>query len=77
MKMFKFKPNLPSFLTLSSFKSSQNQAMSNPNSPTIDEVIENFVEEILRERAKPKNQENATAEEFRQEAEEIEVEGEA
>ena len=33
--------------------------MSNPNSPTLDEVIENVVEEFLRERAKEASQEPA------------------
>ena len=33
--------------------------MSNPSSPTIDEVIENVVEEVLRERAEEGNQETA------------------
>ena len=33
--------------------------MSNPNSPTLDEVIENVVEEVMRERAEEGNQETA------------------
>ena len=52
--------------------------MPNPSSPTIDKVVENIMEEILRERAKqPRNQEIAT-EEVREENEEVKVEaGEA
>ena len=33
--------------------------MSNPNSPTLDEVIENVVEEVLREMAEEGSQEFA------------------
>ena len=33
--------------------------MSNPSSPTINKVIENVVEEVLRERADEGNQETA------------------
>ena len=51
--------------------------MSNTSSSIIDEVIENVVEEILREKAEPENQENSHAEEFKQEAEEIKIEVEA
>ena len=43
--------------------------MSNPNSPTLDEVIGNVVEEILRERAEEESQETA----FKVVLEEIEV----
>ena len=47
--------------------------MSNPSSPTLDEVVGNIIEEGLRERAEQENQETVP-EEVRQEAEEIEVE---
>ena len=33
--------------------------MSNPNSPTLEEVIENVVKEVLRERAEEGSQETA------------------
>ena len=33
--------------------------MLNPNSPTLDEVIENVVEKVLRERAEEGSQETA------------------
>ena len=46
--------------------------MSNPNSPTLNEVVEYIVEEVLRERAEQENQETVP-EEVRQENEEIEV----
>ena len=48
--------------------------MSNPNSPTLDELVENIVEEILRERAEEENQKTAPTEEARQEIEVIEIE---
>ena len=48
--------------------------MSNPSSPTLDEVVGNFVEEILRDRVEEENQETTPIEEARQETEEIEVE---
>ena len=47
--------------------------MSRPNSPTIDEVIGNIVEEVLRERAgQPENQET-DLEKVREQNEEVEV----
>ena len=57
MEIFKFKSNLLSFLTLAFSKSPYNQAMLNPSSPNLDEVIGNVVEEVLRERIKEGNQE--------------------
>ena len=71
MKNFKFKPNLSSFQALTFSKSLQNQAMSNPSSPTVDEVVENIVEEELRERVEQENQETSHVEE--REETEIEV----
>ena len=48
--------------------------MSNPSSPTLDKVVENIVEEVLREKAKqPRNQETALKK-VREENEEVEVE---
>ena len=49
--------------------------MSSPNSPTLDEVIENIMENAQRERVKqPKNQETVSTEEAREETEEVEGE---
>ena len=41
--------------------------MSNPSSPTLDKVVGNFVEEILRDRVEEENQETTPIEESRQE----------
>ena len=49
--------------------------MSNPNSPTLDEMIENVVDEVLRERAKEGSQETAI-EVFPKEIEVVVEEGE-
>ena len=49
--------------------------MSNPSSPTLNEVVENIVEEVLRERVKQQeNQETAPKEVGEKNEEEIEVE---
>ena len=49
--------------------------MLNHSSPTLDEVVGNIIKEVLRERAEyQENQETASKEEVREEAEEIEVE---
>ena len=49
--------------------------MSNPSSPTLNEVVENIVEEVLRERVKQQeNQETAPKEVREEHEEEIEVE---
>ena len=48
--------------------------MSNTSSPTLDEVVGNILEEILREGVEEENQETAHAEKARQETEEIVVE---
>ena len=71
MKIFKFKPNLLSFQALTFSKSLQNQEMLNPSSSTLDEVVENIVQEVMRERVEQENQETAL-EEVREETE-IEV----
>ena len=48
--------------------------MSSPNSPTLNEVIENIVEDVLGERAEQtKNQETIPVEEVREQTEEVEV----
>ena len=47
--------------------------MLNPNSPTLDKVIGNIVEEVLRERAEQENKETPPMDEVREEME-IEVE---
>ena len=46
--------------------------MLNPSSPTLDEVVGNIVEEVLRDRVEQENQE-IVLEEVRQETEENEV----
>ena len=51
--------------------------MSNPSSPTLDEVVENIVEEVLRERVEQQKNRETIPEEVGQETEEIEVEIEA
>ena len=49
--------------------------MSSLSSPTIDQVVENIMEEVLRERAEqPENQETGHIEEIKEETEEVEVE---
>ena len=69
-----FEPLASQTLKPNSFPPKNNQEMSNPNSPTLDEVVGNIVKEVLRERTKQENQEIVHAEEVREEAEEIEVE---
>ena len=59
VEIFKFKSNLSSFLTLYFSKSPINKAMSNLSSLTLDEVIRNVVEEVLRERTEEGNQETS------------------
>ena len=44
--------------------------MSNPNSPTLNEIVENIVEEVLREKTEHENQETA----LEKVKEEIEIE---
>ena len=53
--------------------------MSSPNSPTLNEVVGNIIEDVLKESAKQAaNQETVPAKEVREETEEVEVEaGEA
>ena len=53
--------------------------MSSPSSPTLEEEIENIMENVQKERAKqPENQETVPMEGVREEAEQMEVEvGEA
>ena len=48
--------------------------MSNPNSPTLEEVVGNIVKEVLREEAEKENRETAPAEEVREEVEETDIE---
>ena len=51
--------------------------MSSPSSPTLDEVVENIMEEVLRERIEQiKNRETVPVEEVREETSEVEVEAE-
>ena len=48
--------------------------MSSPNSPTLNEVIENIVEDVLRERVEqPESHENVPAREVREETKEVKV----
>ena len=48
--------------------------MSTSSSPTLDKVIENIMEDVLRERVEQAtNQETVPAEEVREEIEEVEV----
>ena len=50
--------------------------MSSPSSPTLDKVVDNIMEEVLRDIAKQlENQENSPAEEVREENEIEEMEG--
>ena len=50
--------------------------MSSPSSPTLDQVIENIIEEVLKERVKQlENYENAPIEEVQEENEIEEMEG--
>ena len=53
--------------------------MSSPSSPTLNEVIGNIMEDVLRERAEqPENKETVPSEEVGEETKEVEVEsGEA
>ena len=51
--------------------------MSNPSSPTLDEIVENIVEEVLRERAEQQENQKTIPEEVGQGTKEIEVEIEA
>ena len=53
--------------------------MSSPNSPTLNEVVGNIIEDVLKESAKQAaNQETVPAKEVSEETEEVEVEaGEA
>ena len=47
--------------------------MSNPNSPTLNEVIEKVMEEMQRERVEqPKNRETTPTDEVREDVEEVE-----
>ena len=50
--------------------------MSNPSSPTLDEVVENIMEEVLRERAKQPGNQKTAPEELREENKEVEIEAE-
>ena len=49
--------------------------MSSPSFPTLDEVVENIMEEVLREEAKQLENQETAPEELREENEEVEVEG--
>ena len=51
--------------------------MSNPNSPTLNEVIEKIMEDVQGERVEqPKNQETTLANEVREKVEEVEGDSE-